>query len=178
MDILLDPSFLNPFAAVNIAFIFTITGGALGMYLISMPLIQSAHPFPSAVLLNQFHQLIIFGARYMQTSARIQSAMLAALALLSYLSEAEECHARWLWFAGALGTLLQTAWYEIVFVFPTNDRLVEMKKILEGVSNNAKADTEMKPEALRLLETWNNRHIPRILLPFAAGVLLIKGILL
>lgn len=178
MDILLDPSFLKPFAAANVALIFTITGGALGMYLISMPLIQSASPFASAILLHQFHQLITFGARYMQTSARIQSAMLATLTLTSYMSEDEECHGKWLWFAGALGTLVQTAWYEIVFVFPTNDRLVEMKEVLRGVGNDADDDKKMKPETLRLLKTWNQRHIPRILLPFAAGVLLIKGALL
>lgn len=174
---LFNASFVRPLAAFSVVFIFIITGGALAMYLIAVPLIQSAHSFPSAVLLHQFHTLIGFGIRYMQTSARIQAALLATLTLLSYLSEGEEGRKQGFWFAASFVTLAQAAWYEIVFVFPTNDRLIDMKFQLERAKRDTDMDKKMKGETLRLLEKWRRRHVPRIILPFAAGLLLIEGIL-
>ena len=63
----------------------------------------------------------------MQGSSRIQVASLALLTYLLYSHADKENSWRWKWFHAALILGAQVAWYEIVFLFRTNDRPVEME---------------------------------------------------
>lgn len=69
---------------------------------------------------------------------------------------------------------LQVAWYEVVFVFPINDRLIEMEARLEKMDE--KADRGMRDEVLRLLKEWRKWHIGRIVIPFAAVAIAVAGL--
>ncbi|KAK0102314.1 hypothetical protein ONS95_005937 [Cadophora gregata] len=126
MDILFNPTFLKVFATFNTIYLAALAGAAHGMYIFSIPIIENSDS--SMNMLRQFHQLITLGAKYMQGSSRIQGASLALLTYLLYAHPDEDIDARWTWFGAALVLGAQVAWYEFVFIFPTNDRLVEMER--------------------------------------------------
>ncbi|EON61829.1 hypothetical protein W97_01047 [Coniosporium apollinis CBS 100218] len=156
--------------------IAVIGGAAVSMYIFSIPVIESGREFSSAVMLRQFHYLITLGAKYLQNGSRIQGISLSTLVYLLYRHPDPDMASRWKWFAAALFVGAQVAWYEVVYVFPTNDRLVEMEGELRK-TDEPDADRKARPEVMRLLEKWRRRHIGRIIIPFAAVTLAFCGLL-
>ncbi|KAH6712724.1 hypothetical protein BKA61DRAFT_674986 [Leptodontidium sp. MPI-SDFR-AT-0119] len=184
MHILSDSTFLKTFAAFNTIYLAALAGAAHGMYLFSIPIIKNNSS--TLGMLRQFHQLITLGARYMQGSSRMQGVSLAALTYLLYRYPDLEIARRWKYFAAALVVGIQVAWYEVVFIFPTNDRLVEMEGELkretgggeEGKREGEKArDREMRGEVLRLLEQWRRWHVGRIIVPLVCTCLAVCGLI-
>lgn len=174
MEVLENRDLLKAFAALNITWSAARGGAALGMYLFSVPVIEGGGKFSTIMMLRQFHHLITLGFRYIQTESRIQNIPLFALTWLFYRHPDPEVSKAWLYFFGALLVQLQAAWYEVVFVFPINDKLVEMEGTLEKMDE--KADRAMQPQVLRLLESWRAWHIGRIVIPFAAVAIAFGGL--
>lgn len=144
------------------------------MYLFSVPVIETGRGFSTQVMLRQFHHLISLGIKYIQAGSRVQGITLAACTWLLYRHSDPEIQSAWPYFAAALVVGLQVAWYEIVFVFPINDKLIEMKGRLEKMDE--KADRAMGPEVLELLEKWRTWHIGRIVIPFLAVAIASAGL--
>lgn len=174
MGILSNRGVLQVFAAVNIACLAGFGGAAMGMYLFSIPIIQTGRDFSTKVMLRQFHHLITLGARYMQNGSRVQALSLLTLSWLCYRHPDDRIHGAWLHFAAALFVLVQIAWYEVVFVFPYNDALIEMERRLERV--DVKSDRAVGAEGNRLLEGWRMWHIGRIAIPFIAAAIALRGL--
>lgn len=101
----------------------------------------------------------------MQGSSRFQGASLALPTYLLYSHPDKDMCGRRKWFGAALVFGAQVAWYEVVFVFPTNDRLVEIEgelKVVKSGDEKQMRDTNPRGEVLRLLEQWRNWHVGRI----------------
>lgn len=116
----------------------------------------------------------------MQGSSRVQGTSLALLTYLLYSYPDKEICGRWKWFGAALGLGAQVAWYEVLFVFPTNDRLAEMEGELKGVKSEEekeRTDREIRGEVLRLLEQWRKWHIGRIVIPLVWTGLALRGLI-
>ncbi|PVH89164.1 hypothetical protein DL98DRAFT_565294 [Cadophora sp. DSE1049] len=178
MDTLFSSTFLKVFAAFNTIYLAALAGAAYGMYIFSIPIVKNSNS--SLTMLRQFHQLITLGARYMQGSSRIQGISLALLTYLLYSHPDEEISGRWKWFGAALVLGAQVAWYEVVFVFPTNDRLVEMEGELKNVSggeDRENRDREIMGEVLRLLDQWRRWHVGRIVVPLVCTCFAVCGLI-
>ncbi|KAK5700046.1 hypothetical protein LTR97_006180 [Elasticomyces elasticus] len=176
MDILSNPTFIKAFAALNIVWIAVVAGCAISMYIFSIPVIEKGQDFSSAVMLRQFHDLINRGTKYLQGGSRIQAILLIILVYLTYTHPDPEISGRWKYFAAATFIGAQVAWYEVVFVFPTNDRLIEMESQLKR-TDDADADRRARAEVLRLFDKWRFWHVGRIVIPFAAVAVGMAGLL-
>ncbi|KAK3646827.1 hypothetical protein LTR56_008314 [Elasticomyces elasticus] len=177
MDILSNPTFIKAFAALNIVWIAVVAGCAISMYISSIPVISKAQDYSTAIMLRQFHDLINRGTKYLQGGRRIQAVLLIILVYLTYTHPDPEISGRWKYFAAATFIGAQVAWYEVVFVFPTNDRLVEMEAELIKAGGDADADRKARPEVLRLFDKWRYWHVGRIVIPFAAVAVGMPGLL-
>ncbi|USW52125.1 hypothetical protein Slin15195_G054440 [Septoria linicola] len=180
--ILSDPTFLKAFAALNVTSLAAIGGAATGMYIFSIPTILTAQRSDSSTLtmLKQFHHLITLGRKYMQNGAKIQALALCLLTWLFYRHPDPDISRLGKFFLMALVVLVQVAWYEVVFVFPINDKLVEMEGRLEkvcGEEEKGEMDRAMREEVLGLLEDWRKWHFGRIVIPFAAVGVVFAGLL-
>ncbi|KAH7399856.1 hypothetical protein BKA64DRAFT_777995 [Cadophora sp. MPI-SDFR-AT-0126] len=178
MDNIYNPIFIKVFAAFNTIYLAALAGAAHGMYIFSIPIVKNSDS--SMIMLRQFHQLITLGARYMQESSRVKGLALALLTYLLYSHPDEEISGRWKWFGAALVLGAQVAWYEVVFVFPMNDRLVEMEGELKEVGEGEerkRRDREIRAEVLRLLEQWQKWHIGRIVMPLMCTCLAVRGLI-
>ncbi|KAI9155651.1 hypothetical protein HJFPF1_08239 [Paramyrothecium foliicola] len=153
MDVSSNITFLRAFAALNTVLLGLVAGAAISMYTFSIPVIETGGSISSLVMLRQFHQLITFGARYLQKGSRIQGILLALLTYLFYSHPDDEIAHRWEHFATALFVGAQVAWYEVVFVFPINDRLVEMEA-QQLKAKTSVTDQNANQEIFRLLEEW------------------------
>lgn len=173
MNVLEDRELLKALAGLNIMWTVTRAGVALCLYGFSAPVIEAGRG-STLVMLHQFSHLISLGFKIIQTESRIQNIPLIALTWLLYRHPEPEISKAWLYFFAATLIQIQAAWYEIVFVFPINDKLKEIEKMLEG--KDEKTDRAMRPEVLRLLESWRTWHIGRIVLPFAAGAVALCGL--
>ncbi|KAK5707341.1 hypothetical protein LTR17_020792 [Elasticomyces elasticus] len=167
MSLLTNSTFIKAFAALNITWIAVVAGCAISMYIFSIPVISKAQDHSTAIMLRQFHDLINRGTKYLQGGSRIQAVLLVSLVYLTYTHSDPEISGRWKYFAAATFIGAQVAWYEVVFVFPTNDRLIEMESELK-TANDADADRKARAEVLRLFDKWRYWHVGRIVIPFAA----------
>ncbi|KAK3631636.1 hypothetical protein LTR56_016743 [Elasticomyces elasticus] len=173
MDVLSNPTFIKAFVALNITWIAVVAGCAISMYIFSIPVISKAQDqdqhqhHSTTIMLRQFHDLINRGTKYLQGGSRIQAVLLVILVYLTYTHPDPEIASRWKYFAAATFIGAQVAWYEVVFVFPTNDRLIEMESELK-TANDADADRKARAEVLRLFDKWRYWHVGRIVIPFAA----------
>lgn len=172
----LESSSLLVLVAVHAVWLSVTTGAALGMYLFAIPIIKTGPSVSSIVMLHQFHHLIDLGIRYMQTNSRIQVFSLATLMSVLYYHSDPVVASKWWYCATALLVCMQAIWYEVVFIFPTNDTLVQMEKELSKTSNS-EAGLKVRPEVLRLLERWRRRHFARIVIPFVAASIMTYGLL-
>jgi hypothetical protein len=176
MDMLENRDLLKALAALNIVWTACRAGVALCLYRFSVPVIETGRDFSTMVMLRQFHHLISLGFKYIQTESRFQNIPLLALSWSLYRHPDPEISSKWLYVFTATLVQIQAAWYEVVFVFPINDKLTDLEKKLE--KKDEIADQEMRPEVLGLLEAWRMWHIGRIVIPFAAAVVGLGGLLL
>lgn len=178
MSLLQDLTLLKSLSAFNAIWMSIVAGQALSLYMFSIPLIKEANGFPrsSLIMVRQFHLQIKFGIKYIQTGSRIQGFLLALQAYLSYTNDDGAIRERWWYTAAALAVGIQVAWYEVLFVFPTNDRLIEMEGMLEKVDEES-VDGKVTGEVVRLLEKWRFRHIPRIAVPLICAGFLMTGLM-
>ncbi|GAB7366793.1 hypothetical protein MBLNU230_g0745t1 [Neophaeotheca triangularis] len=197
-----SPTVLKALAALTTTTLAMLTGGALHMYLFSIPVITAGaltnpnpNPKPNTTantanttntptpppsttaltLLHQFHHLTDLGAKYMQTTARASTASLLLLALLSHPSlQTPNPLQSWPYFALAAFVLAQTAWWEIAFVFPINARLIALERREEVLVGEGVAGVGLG-EVLVRLEDWRRWHVGRIAFPAVAAGLAFVG---
>jgi len=125
------------------------------MALMIIPILRLA-PTPS-IATTQFNHTVNLGARYMQTSSRSLAAALALLTAALY----QPGDSSWKYCVAALVLLFNVAWYEVVFIFPTNDRI---------------ATGKVGGEEMRvLLDSWQRWHWGRILMPAVSGCIVLFG---
>lgn len=115
------------------------------------------------------------GGRYLQTTGRTQAVIILTLALLLRQHPDPSIAKRWKIYATALAALVPVAPFEIISIFPTNDRITELGHQLEkGVDN---FEDERSAELDRLLVSWQKWHTGRIMIPLTAGVVTALGLL-
>ncbi|KAK4620150.1 hypothetical protein CLAFUW4_11083 [Fulvia fulva] len=147
MDIFTNTTFPKCLAALNLILVALIAGAASTLYISSIPIIKLGRSHSSKVMLKQFRLLVVLGGRYLQTGSRIWAASMAILTWLLYVHQDEVLSGRGRYSAAALFIGAQAGWYEIVYVFPTNDRLMEMEVELLK-SDDAEADQKIRKEVL------------------------------
>lgn len=145
----------------------------------SSPKPTTTPPATAHLMLRQFRLLIALGARYMQPSSQLCAIVLILTSLLLYCDPEMSPDAgpeKWKCFASAGFVLAQTAWWERVFVFPVNERLVGLLGEGEGKEKGGlKVGIEVE-EVVRDLEEWRRWHLGRVVLPGLATGLAMWGL--
>ena len=73
----------------------------------------------------------------------------------------------WLPYALAIGVLVPIGPWEMLLIFPTNDKIAEMTRGLERAGKEDFGD-ERDEEVERLLGSWASWHVGRIVAPLVA----------
>lgn len=132
-----------------------------------IPLLQLPQ-VPGRAKTAEFTQLFTWGAQYLQPSSQILGVSLATLACWSYLVARES--GVWKYYVASFVILAPLAIWEVVYIFPINDRVKEMDdrlRVSEGASLDAKEEEELK----RLLQRWSAFHVARFAAPLIAGAI-------
>jgi hypothetical protein len=111
----------------------------------------------------------------MQGGSRIQAVPHLLLIYLFYQHPDPAISSRWKYFAAAIFVGVQSAWYEVVTIFPTNDKLLKLEEEVKKM--NQEQDRKMRGEVVGLLEKWRRWHIGRIVLPTVSFGLAVCGVL-
>lgn len=130
---------------------------------------------PSRTITDQFKEVIRRGYKYLQSGSRNLSIALLATVVLTYYHPDETVAAKWKWYAAAFAVLIQAAWYEVVFIFPINDRTIAMGEKLEG-GDLWLADAEHE-KLHGLIRSWRKWHFGRIVAVFVPGCLTLAALL-
>ena len=77
--------------------------------------------------------------------------------------------AKWRYWAACIAILVPVAPYEILAIFPTNDRISEIGARLEAKGGGS-TDEEGEEELRGLMKKWAMRNLGRVVLPLAASV--------
>jgi hypothetical protein len=122
---------------------------------------------PSRTITDQFREVIRRGYKYLQSGSRNLSIAILATTVLTYYHPDEAIALKWKWYAAAFFTLVQAAWYEVVFIFPINDQAIAMGDKLEGDDLWLKNGEHAKLQ--ELIRSWRRRHFGRIMAAFIPG---------
>lgn len=134
-----------------------------------MPIILLA---PPRTKVHQFDLTIKNGLRYLQPSSRILSLALAVLLYLAYnFSSGIDEDGTFGLYLLVLGLLLPVGFFEIYAIFPINDAILRLGKVLEQDQDIDKAQAIDK-ELHRLLRKWQFRNWGRAGPALAAASLL------
>ena len=130
---------------------------------------------PSRTITDQFKEVIRRGYKYLQSGSRNLSIALLATVVLTYHHPDESVASKWKWYAAAFAVLIQAAWYEVVFIFPINDRAIAMGDKLEGEDLWLAASEHAKLQGL--IRSWRKWHFGRIVAAFVPGCLTLAALL-
>lgn len=130
---------------------------------------------PSRIITEQFEEVIRRGYMYLQSSCRCLAIALLATTVLTYHHPNETVALKWRWYAAAFATLIQAAWYEVVFVFPINDQAIAMGDKLEGDELWLTDSEHAKLHGL--MRSWRRWHFGRIVAAFVPGCLTLAALL-
>jgi hypothetical protein len=122
---------------------------------------------PSRTIVNQFEEVIRLGYKYLQTGSRNLSVALIATIALTYYHPVKAIALKWKWYAAAALVLVQAAWYEVVFIFPINDRAIAMGDKLEG--DDLWLEDSEHAKLQELIRSWRRWHFGRIIAAFIPG---------
>lgn len=89
------------------------------------------------------------------------AASLASLTLLFSRNPNPTVAARWKYYGLALGALFPAIPYEIVAIFPINDKMEEKEKLFDRPAG-ADAGKGNDVDVDEMLVTWQRRHVGRI----------------
>ena len=132
MALLDDLTFLRILAALTIVALGMTTGCTIGMYSFSIPVIRVKESHQSLVMTRLFNELVSRGFRFLQATGRVEALGLLALTLVLARHPNPDVARRWKYFASALLVGTQAIWYEVYFIFLTDDRMSEIQKTLEN----------------------------------------------
>ena len=74
-----------------------------------------------------------------------------------------------------MAILIQVAWYEVVAIFPTNDRVEEIGR-KSSKSDAEDVNVHMREELDSLLVKWQRRNMVRAMIPLSAALVAMIGI--
>ena len=114
---------------------------------------------PPRVRVSQFNLTVEKGGRYLQTATRTMAIGQLALIFLAYTSSATSpaWDLRCTLYALMFGIAVSMAPYEICFIFPINDRVVELGKALE-VTGEKEENEKIDKELTTLARKWRFRN--------------------
>lgn len=121
-------------------------------------------------MVAQFNETVGRGGRFLQPSSRALAVALISLTVLTASHPDAEVAGRWKFFAAAGFLIVQTAWYEIVYIFPINDQVAAIGA-KEKISDND------RKKLISLMEGWQRLQWGRILLPFFSGIIAFLAVL-
>ena len=130
---------------------------------------------PSRTITDQFKEVIRRGYKYLQSGSRNLSIALLATVVLTCYHPDESVASKWKWYAAAFAVLIQAAWYEVVFIFPINDRAIAMGDKLEGEDLWLAESEHAKLQGL--IRSWRKWHFGRIVAAFVPGCLTLAALL-
>lgn len=130
---------------------------------------------PSRTIIHQFNETINRGRSYLQPSSRLLAFLLLATTTLTAYHPDANAAAEWKVYGAATFVLVQTAWWEEVFIFPINDRVAAMEGKLKGV--DGAGEQKVKAELEGIVREWRWWHFGRIAAPFVAGCLTLYALL-
>jgi hypothetical protein len=130
---------------------------------------------PSLTITDQFKEVIRRGYKYLQSGRRNLSIARLATVVLTYYHPDESVAAKWKWYAAAFAVLVQAAWYEVVFIFPINDRAIAMGEKLEAGDLWLAESEHAKLHGL--IRSWRKWHFGRIVAAFVPGCLTLAALL-
>jgi hypothetical protein len=130
---------------------------------------------PSRTITDQFKEVIRRGYKYLQSGSRNLSIALLTTVVLTYYHPDENVAAKWKWYAAAFAVLIQAAWYEVVFIFPINDRAIAMGEKFEGDESWLAESEHAKLRGL--IRDWRWWHFGRIVAAFVPGCLTLAALL-
>lgn len=128
-----------------------------------MPLIMLPENTPR-IMIAQFMETVGRGGRFLQPTSRALAVGLVALTVLTARHPDTDVAARWKYHAAAGFVIVQTAWYEIVYIFPINDKIA-------AIGSKEKLSEDDRKKLISLMEGWQRLQWGRILLPLAAGII-------
>jgi hypothetical protein len=126
--------------------------------------------------IGQFEELITRGQNYLQPSSRFLSAALIALGAVTYYYPDPRVASAWTYHLASGLILVQTAWYEIYFVFPVNDKIIAMRSI-PGGEDGAALPEEQQMRLAQLMLEWRKWHWGRVIMPLASALVAFVGIM-
>ena len=77
---------------------------------------------------------------------------------------------RWKYWAAAVAVLVQVAWYEVVYIFPSNDRIIEIGDALERPGKED-LDENTTVELNMVLKKWQRRNLVRASTPLVTALI-------
>jgi hypothetical protein len=130
----------------------------------------------SRSMIAEFDETVSRGFTLLQPASRLLVVSMAALALATYCHPDAATSGQWTYHLAAGLIIAQTAWFEIVFIFPVNDRISALKRHFvskEDYHLPAKQQRELR----ELLEEWQRWQWGRVVLPLVAGVVALAVVL-
>ena len=163
-----NATFLKSLQMTNIVALTNMSGISVCLYAWIIPILLVSHPTRTTI--KQFNIMIHKGLTYLLPSSRVMSISLASTAYLLSQSPNPEVAAKWRYWAIVLVILVPIAPYEMLAIFPINQKIAEIGERVEkdGSDRLSEAETE---EVKGLIRKWQKRHIGRMLLPFAASLI-------
>ncbi len=128
---------------------------------------------------RQFNHSVHLGSKYLQPTSRAMPVVMLVMAYLSHVEASKDLKelslsytmAAWLPYALAVAVLAPTGPWEIYLIFPTNDKIAEMKKELEKRGKENFGD-ERDNQIGELLSIWQKWHVGRVVAPLLATMIM------
>jgi hypothetical protein len=158
----------------NITSLIFIAGVSSSMSFLSIPLIMKSPTLKGMTI--QFHDMVTKGFKYLQPGSRTITISLAALTYTLHQNTDRSTALRWKYWFTSFAILAQLAWYEIVKIFPINDRIAEIGNVLEQAGED-EGDKEKRMELIELLRKWQRRNLVRAFGPLIAALIGLSSLL-
>lgn len=132
---------------------------------------------PSRSEIAQFSETVDRGMKYLQPASRLSGVSMLLITLL--ISQHPDPAESWKWklYGVAFLIVMQVAWHEVYFIFPINDTIKDMGKMLEGTNEQSLPEAEQK-RLTQLVLKWERRHRVRIAIPFFGCIVAVTAILI
>lgn len=161
--------------AVHFRFVISRTGTTFSSNILGLSFCLSTWVIPNMFLapppsqIKQFIATVTKGARYLMRASRTVMLLLVIITWLTASSSDPSVSAGWKSWLITIFVLIPTAPYEIYFIFPINDRVMEMNHQI--AKDGEELTEQQKKELSSLLNKWAYRNFGRVAMPFMAGIL-------
>lgn len=138
---------------------------------LSLWIIPLSLHLPPHLAAAQFTRTITWGLQYLLPASRILAVLLCTTTILtSQLASPFEAQ-KWRIWALYMCSFATIAPYEIYLIFPINDRVAEIGRVLGKYEQDNEEVVEMHGKELHeLLKKWQARNFGRVIMPVLVGV--------